>query len=231
MDLVDEVVLASHRLAIINTTKSTELWRDRITAQIKSDPRTGIQGLRFKKSHTGGRAFVKPEMLMPQLRSGQARETRNRATQQKQQDMLLSTLTVEGVTSGSPDAVLFTMMNAASSKLGIKLNHSTSTNLLRPHGWAESRDANGVWDGRVLFMAESTAQLQTAFALLHGQGLEVEGMSYALEVENCHVDLDGTRVTNIRLPTTTEVASMGNGTGAQQAGPVHPQSARPAEPQ
>jgi hypothetical protein len=166
---------------------------------------------------------------MPQLRNGQARETRNRATQQEQQDMLLtSTLTVEGVASGSPDAVLFIMMNAVSSKLGIKLNHSTGTNLLRPHGWAESRDASGVWDGRVLFMAESTAQLQTAFALLHGQGLEVEGMSYALEVENCHVDLDGTRVTNIRLPTTTEAASMGNGTGAQQAGrPPRECSARP----
>ena len=54
-DLYDEVVLVSHKLAAIMTSKPADTWAARLTSLANADPSTAIDKIRYRVSRQGGR--------------------------------------------------------------------------------------------------------------------------------------------------------------------------------
>jgi hypothetical protein len=198
VSLIDEVVLVSPRLAIMITAKSADTWSQRLTDQFKADPLVAIEKIRSRVSRNGGRPWAKPCLLQNHMRAAKSRmATSKSAGASAARVELRSCIAVQGLTMSRANSMITSLMQRVSEVLGLPLRHCADVAAMRPHDWAVARNPKGDWAGRILIESETPREVQDLFNRIHGSSIEVNGMSYALEVDNAYANLDAAAVRNI----------------------------------
>jgi hypothetical protein len=60
---------------------------------------------------------------------------------------------------------------------------------MRPYDWRTFRDYLGHWSGAIEFECGTRAELQLIYDKFHGSGVEYNGVSAVVEIENKFIDL------------------------------------------
>ena len=181
LELVDEVVLASPRLAIVITSKSADIWATHLTDQYNQDPLGAITKVRYRQSQ-GGRPFAKPGLLDSSMNVARARATASSTNQRS----AIAVIEIQGMVVIQELVTIQGLMDRVAEMLATNLTHNDGAITLNPNEWKALRDHHGRWDGRIQLEMGSQDRLNDAFSKLHGAGVEVNGMCHTMEVENPH---------------------------------------------
>ncbi|CAK0836583.1 unnamed protein product [Prorocentrum cordatum] len=196
--LTEEVVLASRRLAVMTTGRSARIWEDAITAQNELHPTEAVEQIRFRSSHAGGRAWVKPAILTSKMKKERSKALVEAAPHHRAEYLKLqATLIIQGATSGARhgDPKVIMQKIATTTRQAWKLQEGAGD--LQPMEWTAMVDGFGQWLGKVLLQARSQEDIAHLFAEVHGSGIEIDGICHVVEVESNHVRLDGTCMQNM----------------------------------
>ena len=109
------------------------------------------------------------------------------------------TISLQGLALARPDGLIASLMQRISEVVGIEFKHNGRDTLMKPHDWTETRSPTGDWTGRIMVELKNPDEVQDVFAKIHGCSMEVNALSYVLEVESSHFCLDATAVQNFRI--------------------------------
>ena len=131
VDLCDEVVLVSPKLAAIMTSKPAATWAKRLTSIATEDPAAAIDKIRFRQSRQGGRPWAKPQILRaPRQKSSAA-------------DDLCILIAVYNLVSSDLDITLTALLRRIAEILGSSLQRGDNIDSRKPLHWLESRRDDG----------------------------------------------------------------------------------------
>ena len=188
LNLTDEVVLVSRRLAIILSGSTAREWEEAITTQALRDPLDSVEKIRFRGSRNGGRPWVKPAILEPRARGDRAKATVARLPPKMAEVARLRfTMGFQDVSTCSANSLTEVLIQKATQMTGIELKAHEGSGPLQPREWEPIKDHSGKWLGKVVIQARSEGDFRVFSERLQGLGVEVDGVCLVLEVESLHM--------------------------------------------
>ena len=167
-----------------------------------------IEKICVRVSRNGGRAWAKPALLDKQVR-----ENRERAIGQKMprdtSDLteLRSVITIQGLATARSADITELIMQQVCNVVGITMRRGEAKSDLSTHEWAAVRNLKEEWSGRIRIVSATQEEVLTIFNKIHGSAIEVNGMSYVLEVDNAYASLDASAVQNLQITSERTAAA------------------------
>ena len=112
---------------------------------------------------------------------------------------LRSVIAVAGLTMANPGSLTGLIMQEVSKVVGIPMRRCEMSSDMKPHDWTEAKNLKGEWNGPLLAESQTPEDVLALFLKIHGCAIEANGMSYPLEVDNVHSNLDASSVQNLQL--------------------------------
>ena len=154
-----------------------------MNGQHERDPLEAIELIKFRDSRNGGRPWVKPSFLASHTQQARANASLTRLPATVAATAVLKySVAVQGVTVGSSEALVKVMMQQVLRVTGLPLVEHTGSAELKKHEWEAIKDFGGKWTGRINIQAGSQDEIATVFSVIHGSGLEADGVCYPVEV-------------------------------------------------
>ena len=171
--LIDEVVLASPRLAIIRTLAPKASWQEALTHIANQDESLMIESVRERLS-AGGRPWAKPACLV------QARLKMERTCPNAQNIVVMR---VPGLLGAHPKESLDRLVRAAAMRLGRAWEEVSADSVLECAQWQHSLDAEGNPSGRIFLCLQSADEVGQVKSSLAGAVVSLGAEPRLLSVE------------------------------------------------
>ena len=187
--MLDQVVLVSPKLALINTTHTAEEWTKVITVMHNADPLTAVTLLTWRRPHHRPQIFAAPDML--QTRATALRRNARcslRPSQHNEYNRRLVTVTVRGPLGPDPDLLLTTFVELLQTSLGITISRGTGEFDVEPAQFWEKRDALGGWKGVMFLYLATLDETAAVHHTFEGASLQVGGTFATVSVRNPMLD-------------------------------------------
>ena len=175
-DLVDEIVFASSRLAVVSTMAKKAEWTDKLTAIASADAEEAIEMVRNRPS-AGGRAWAKPACRVatpPQTLAARAGVVCGRPT---------ALFKVRGPFGPRPHEVLGVLMQRAAERVGMAWVEVAADAPLSPAQWHHRLNHRGVVSGRMALCLASDAELRVVVDALADAVVDFVGSPTLLTME------------------------------------------------
>ena len=175
--LIDEVVVASPRLAIIQTLATKAAWQDVLTRVAAEDESIMIDGIRDRMS-AGGRPWVRPACLVPPRGIGQMLG-RSCANAHK-----IVQIKVPGLRGAQRKVSLDRLMRAAAMRLGRAWEEVPYDTALKCAQWQHCLDPDGNVSGRIFLCLESPSEAEQVKISLAGAVVSLGAEPRLLSIEH-----------------------------------------------
>ena len=131
--MIDEIVLASGRLAVGKTSTPAERWCDALTETLEDSCGVPISSVRYRSERHDGKIFAKPRLLPRQLRQSRQRQAPAALTSAEPPPLYQLHVRLEGASCPSPDQVIQAIFDEITNKLGTRFTRSAGD--LLPDQW------------------------------------------------------------------------------------------------
>ena len=172
------------------TNDTARTWEALVTQQMGQNPMGAIEKVKFRDSRNGGRPWVKPAMLEGSVKAAKAKVTAGRLPKKelerrKKQGMI----SLQGLACGQNNTTSSDIMTKVGQIMGLTLIKITSAADPKQYEWKEISNAAGEWVGQITVQMREEGEVVKLYQKLHGYGVEINGTSYLVEVENHLLDL------------------------------------------